>query len=86
MTHNDEHEDITVLMDYTGENEIRPFYCCKCGRFLCETTGATRDIIAGQPSSEERSKLGTSHIIKCFGVVYLGHGNREHCTAKYFFN
>ncbi len=86
MNHNDEHEDIMVLMDYKGTNEVRPFYCVKCGRFLCELTGVATAIIPGKPEEAERTALGTSFIAKCFGVVYLGHGNREHCTAKYFFN
>ncbi len=86
VSHNDDHDDITVLMDYRGSNEVRPFYCCKCGRFLIEVTGEPRDLIAGKPSNVERSALGTSFIAKCFGVTYMGHGNRLQCSAKYFFN
>lgn len=86
MIHNDERDAITVLMDYRGTNRVRPFYCVRCGKCVCELTGEARAVIPGTPDESERTSLGTSFVARCGGVIYLGKDNRIRCTAKYYFN
>jgi len=86
MIHNDEHEVITVMVDYKGTNHIRPFYCVRCGKCVCEITGQGKVIIPGLPDEQERTDLGSSFVARCGGVIYMGKNNRVRCTAKYIFN
>lgn len=88
MTHNDEKEPITVTLDYKPgrERRVRPFYCVKCGKCVCEVTGEAKAIIPGYPSEAEMSDFDGRFVAKCGGVIYLGKDNRVKCTAKYIFN
>lgn len=86
MIHNDEHETITVLMDYKGNRRIRPFYCVRCGKCIAEVTGHATAIIPGLPTEEEREDLDMRHVTRCGGTIYMGKDNRVRCTAKYIFN
>lgn len=87
MIHNAEHEPITVFLDYKGpEYHVRPFYCVRCGKCVCEVTGQATLVIPGKPDDQEVADFGITHIVKCTGVIYMGRDNRIKCTAKYSFN
>lgn len=86
MIHNDEHETITVFVDYKGiERRVRPFYCIRCGKCVCQLTGKATTIIPGNPDELEIKDLDLRHEARCGGVIYLGKDNRIRCTAKYIF-
>lgn len=86
MIHNEEHEPITVYMDYKPEKHVRPFYCVKCGKCVAEITGEPRVIIPGYPNQEELDRIEAKYISKCSGVIFMGNNTRIKCTAKYIFN
>jgi hypothetical protein len=86
MIHNDEKEPITVMLDYRPERRVRPFYCVRCGKCVCEITGEPRAIIPGYPTQGELDEMGATHVARCGGTIYLGHDRRLRCTARYIFN
>lgn len=86
MIQNEEREPITVMLDFKPERRVRPFYCVKCGKCVCEVTGEPRAIIPGEPDQESLDGLGVAHVAKCSGTIYLGHDRRVRCTAKYYFS
>ena len=76
-----------VMMDYKGpERKVRPFYCVRCGKCVCEITGQAEVLIPGYPDDEDIKANGVRFLAKCKGVIYMGKDNRITCTAKYIFN
>ena len=84
--HSYEKETITVTVAYHGERDLRPFYCCRCGKCVCELTGDVRDMTPGTPDEATKQSLGISFARTCNGAIFLSPGNRTKCTAKYLFN
>lgn len=85
VQHNPEKETIIVQMDYKGDRSIRPFYCVRCGRCVCEITGDCRVIVPGEPDNETIGDLDLRNRAKCNGVIQLSPKYRIRCTAKYIF-
>lgn len=83
---NDEQETITVILDFKGnDRRIRPFYCVRCGKCVCEITSQAKVVLSGNPSIEELADLNLRTKVRCNGTIYLGKDNRVQCTAKYIF-
>jgi hypothetical protein len=88
MVTNDEHEPITVRLSYKpwAERRLRPFYCVRCGKCVCEITGDATEIIPGAPNDEEIGELDIAHHARCGGNIRISHGVHVRCTATYYFN
>lgn len=85
MIHNDEHEAITVLVDYKANRHLRPFFCVRCGKCFCQLTGDAKVLIPGEPGEDEILDLNLRQAVSCRGTIYLGRDRRVKCTAKYIF-
>jgi hypothetical protein len=88
MLHNEEKETIVVMVDYKGtERQLRPFYCIRCGKCVCEITGQGKVLIPGDPDPNEIKELDFRYAVKCKGAIYNGKVDpRIQCNAKYIFN
>lgn len=77
-------EATTVLLDRRSENRtLRPFYCVKCGKCVCEVYGDVSIIVPGSADAIELPNIGSA--INCPGYVRLQNGTNMKCNAKYIF-
>lgn len=86
MIHNDEHEVITVFVDHKANRFLRPFYCCRCSKYLCQISGDARVLLPGLPDDKTIDELKISVSVLCDGGILIDRDSpRVKCTAKYIF-
>lgn len=80
-----ERDVTTVLLDRRNANELRPFYCNKCGKCVCEIYGDVRALIPGVPEAVDIHDLNVQTAVNCNGYFRDRSGNNVKCNAKYIF-
>jgi hypothetical protein len=81
-----ERDSVTVILDYSDTvRALRPFYCQKCGRCVCEVFGDVTMLIAGSPEDEQVQEADVRTAYQCRGYWYDKYNNKAPCDAKYIF-
>lgn len=79
------HKDYTtVLLEYSEKKgSLRPFYCCRCGKCVCEIIDNVRLLIPGMPEAIDIGLI--RNAVHCIGYLKLPNGENIKCNAKYVF-
>lgn len=79
--------DVTsVILQYReGTPSLRPFYCLKCGKCVCEVFGDAYLVVPGIKEPVDLKGSGVRTAVNCGGFIRKANGDGIRCDAKYAF-